>query len=606
MSTAVEATPAFIGGGTAGRGDSNVLAAANSGFHRPGLDHGRAPSLSMRHTIHDKLAVATQPAFLSFRAALHRNGDDCVLLSEEVTEQRLSSTSALESSVSRSLVITPSRLYLIRMPSRVLFAPCSVGACFALSDLARMCVAQSTGIHITFQFINGVVAVQCQTQREAQAILDVIFSATGIAAEALTLDEEEAARLGSTHFARPMRRLNVATLPAMHGGVGEASGSGSLRRMAPSQVHVDVSDTSVVGGAEGALRRLLTGQQHSSQDGARLPGPYDDRDTQTESVRHVDMGISCSPTTVPGLMVDRSTSPIRLHGVLLRSSEDAGGAGSVSHHRSAASAGHSSGSAAHRTQSPRSSGRTVSKGRSPNSSDPFSMRRDVGVEAEETESDRGSSTATSDFDPSTDIWRSLQGGAASSGRRSGGAKMHGASPPPAVSRIGSTVGFGKPSHGGSGSGVNDEKGSSRPASPTNNRQPQSLSSPVVGGGANDPAPAGGAVPQTSLPLSTPPGHATSRAAAATTGETSANHQTSAAAPSMQRHAQPSLDGFLGVLSGYAGAIQSRGIDAVGKLLELDDGAIDRLLDEVGVVKQGHRMLMHSKVALGRQQLRRNH
>jgi len=61
-----------------------------------------------------------------------------------------------------------------------------------------------------------------------------------------------------------------------------------------------------------------------------------------------------------------------------------------------------------------------------------------------------------------------------------------------------------------------------------------------------------------------------------------------------------LDSFLGVLSGFSSSLASKGFDQPAKLSALSEAELDKLMDEIGMQKEGHRIMLHSKVALLRQ------
>ncbi|CUG06133.1 Hypothetical protein, putative [Bodo saltans] len=173
--------------------------------------HGRSPTLQLRHTIDDKLMIATHNAFLSLRAMFHRNLDNMILLSEEVHERKLNRRS--ETLNSKSFVITNKHVYLLGLPGRELFTPASLGACFQISELSRICSASESCI-IILQFVNGVIAIQAASEHSANRIAEVLFSASGVSLEQISVNEMETAGVGSSHFSRDTIKYSVSV--ALH------------------------------------------------------------------------------------------------------------------------------------------------------------------------------------------------------------------------------------------------------------------------------------------------------------------------------------------------------------------------------------------------------
>jgi hypothetical protein len=261
--------------------DSRVAQWATTG-------HGRSPTLQLRHTIDDKLMIATHNAFLSLRAMLHRNHDSMILLSEEVHERKLSKRS--EPWNSRSFVITNKHVYLLGLPGRELFTPASLGGCFQISELSRICSA-SESCHIIIQFVNGVIVLEAATEQSTNRIVEVLFSASGVTHEQIAHTEIEAAGVGSSHFSRDNVKYQVSVAPST-----ASRNPGRISSRQSVGMGSDVSSR----GIDNVLRDILRGDE-DKQPLSR----HTVISTQTDPPQSCDVGSEAQPATE-----ERGTSPI--------------------------------------------------------------------------------------------------------------------------------------------------------------------------------------------------------------------------------------------------------------------------------------------------------
>jgi hypothetical protein len=448
--------------------------------------HGRSPTLQLRQTVDDKLMVATHNAFLSFRGLLHRNGDDMVLLSEEVQETKVQpvprGAQQQRQNISRSLVVTNRHVYLMSLPGRELFAPASVGGCFRMSELTRVCSVPESSYAI-LQFVNGVIAIQASSTSCAQRIADILFSASGVSREEIRGDDVDAAGAGAVYYARDSTRYAVSSVtPSV---ISQAT----TTRNKPSSRQSAVGMGSEISsrGIETVLRDIL---KSNDEDGAlQLAANVACQTDPPDVCDHgVDAQVPCE---------DRATSPITIFFGNQRQPEPRD-----RHHH-------------------------------------------------ETDSDRTGSTGNSDFD-SAEVWKSLR-------------------------RV-------PPTPYGS---LMKSKNSIRNPSP-------SLRSKTSMVRKEDETQASfkrrDASPSTPRHTNTNTNTMSAKAPFAETRDRGENEEAAASS---------SLEPFLGVLSVYIPGLIRCGIDTTSKLLALNEADIDRVLDDAGVAKQGHRLLMHSKLSLHR-------
>ncbi|CUG06135.1 Hypothetical protein, putative [Bodo saltans] len=252
--------------------------------------HGRSPTLQLRHTIDDKLMIATHNAFLSLRAMFHRNLDNMILLSEEVHERKLNRRS--ETLNSKSFVITNKHVYLLGLPGRELFTPASLGACFQISELSRICSASESCI-IILQFVNGVIAIQAASEHSANRIAEVLFSASGVSLEQISVNEMETAGVGSSHFSRDTIKYSVSVAPSTTSRNGKFS----------SRQSVGMSSDISSRGIDNVLRDILRGGEEDTP-----VTRHASVSTQTDRPDSRDIAIEVSPS-----IVERATSPIAMY-----------------------------------------------------------------------------------------------------------------------------------------------------------------------------------------------------------------------------------------------------------------------------------------------------
>jgi hypothetical protein len=160
------------------------VASGGIGDGREWRSVGKHPSLEMKHTVEDRLMIATNISYLPFRAFLHRSRDKIVCYSQMIREI----TSSGQNQSDRALVITDVHLYVIQMPSGAMFAPPSTGGCFALTDFSKMSLVTGTQ-HCLFQFVGATIAMRFSSAKDAQRCGNVIFSLTAVPVEAIAPNE---------------------------------------------------------------------------------------------------------------------------------------------------------------------------------------------------------------------------------------------------------------------------------------------------------------------------------------------------------------------------------------------------------------------------------
>jgi hypothetical protein len=449
---------------------------------QPFAGHGRSPTIEMRHTVDDKLLVATHAAFCSLRAMLHRNGDTIVLLSDVGKEVRLRGQS-----IPRGVVLTDCHVYVLSLPSNALFAPASSGGCFSLKEFARLCTVE-TSPHVVLQFVNGVVTLLFDNQEDVARIAQIVFSATGVVAEKISEEDLDLAQHGE-HYARSgSRRYAVSVAPST------VSKAQSRRESVPSVGASSLAGKRVLGSggasSEGSqsnapqvvetmLRHILGGRSGDYEKS------FPEVECQTDAWCGTDQAVAACPQTV-----ERGSSPVGFP-------EDA--------------------------------------------------------------ADQQSEASASDFDPA-DVWRSL--------------RANGGVPPskhadPAIKRTLTSQRFES-----SAAAV----GAAGPSG----------TSTATSGGAGTPQirPAGNNGLQRRMSFASK----------------TLQEEEDQAADEQQRAGQrlQQLEAFLGVLSSFLPQLQGRGIDCISKLVKMTDAEIEEVMDSVGMLKQGHRIMLVNKVALARQ------
>lgn len=249
--------------------------------------HGRSPSLQLRHTVDDKLMIATQPAFLSLRSMLHRNLDSMILLSEEVQEKKIRRRDV---STPKSFVITNKHVYIIGLPGKELFAPASLGGCFQTSELSRVCSVTGSP-HVILQFVNGVVALEASSVQASLRIVDVLFSASGVNCEFIEGSEFDNAAAGSSHFLRENIRFSISA---------PMNGSKSPTKVSSSRQSIGMGSEISSRGIDNVLRDILRGGEDEPQSARFVTVGV-----QTDTPQTLNIGVGAHP-----LCEERATSPI--------------------------------------------------------------------------------------------------------------------------------------------------------------------------------------------------------------------------------------------------------------------------------------------------------
>lgn len=476
--------------------------------------HGRSPTLEMRHTVDDKLQVATHTPFLPFRALLHRNNDKMVLYSEEVIETKLRPNSQQHTKVSRSFVVTDRHVYMMSMPAAGFFAGSSNGGCFALSEFSRMCTVEGTG-NCILQFVNGVIALQLNGVKDMQRLVDVMFSVTGVRADLITKEADDAVKASQAHFSRDTKKfVAVSAAPS----VAASSIGAKSRTTNKSLVSVGSEVTSAAGTIDNVLRQILEG--NNAGDVSKL-FPEVGCQTEERPVSHANVG------THSHSFEDRSCSPIVMFQTLMHS-----------------------------------------RGGGP---------MDGGVGREDSE--RSGSTATnSEFDVG-EVWKSLKRSTTAlssfsnqaASQRNMTQRNH--SPSPAAMAAG---------------GRQSSPHQSSKLTAQRFQQPPAAAKDIMEGDASP---------------STPTSHNATRQR----GKDDPKGEIQGAAPKegdgteAKGDGTEALDSFLGVLSLYSPQLIKCGCGSVAKLMKLSEEEIDDIMDKAGIVKQGHRMLLFSKLAVAKQQ-----
>ena len=261
------------------------------------VGHGRSPSIEMRHTVDDKLLVGTHASFCSFRALMHRNGDTIVLLSDVGNEVRVRGPS-----IPRGVVITDCHVYVMSLPSNVLFAPASAGGCFSMKEFSRLCTVETTP-HAVLQFVNGVVTLVFNSLEDVARLGEVVYSATGVRSEKITEEDLEVAQNGQ-HYAREGKRYAVSIAPSAASKASKRESVPSIGTSTIAGKRVTGSGASEAGSSspqvvETMLRHILGGRSGDYEKN------FPDEMCQTDPWRGIDASVAVCPQTV-----DRGSSPV--------------------------------------------------------------------------------------------------------------------------------------------------------------------------------------------------------------------------------------------------------------------------------------------------------
>jgi hypothetical protein len=507
--------------------------------------HGRSPTLEMRHTVDDRLMIATHSSFLPFRAMLHRNKDSTILFSEEVLEGRRNGET-----VSRSFVVTDQHVYMMTMPGRAFFSPPSCGGCFALSQFTRTTIASVSvasdpssssslysgkepsssssvaAVFVVLQFVNGVISIRATSLQEARRIGSVMYSATGVQPELLEGSEDALNVVAQPRANAPYhtganqpKHYAASIAPSVAPSTATRAGGAApmLRVGSPTgSTAPSVTTTAINQVLQSLLPQSAASAVSTAADGGggstATAGITRSIHTQTMPLATADA--QCGPSTHPASRVaDRCLSPILISPEL-------------------------------RQRGPPS---------------PSQLLLDAPMERSPSRTTNASSTTEASEFEGADVWKSLK--RATTAMKS---TMSGALPSKRTN-----------SDGRSAAGV-----VTSPVLQNNNSS--RLSSPSPGAPAGATAP-----PAVRLPVSLQQQQSPSPVATRT--------------PMSASSATPqSLETFLGVLATYMPKLQQLGIDSMAALAGIPESSLPTLMDRAGITKQGHRMLLTSKVTLARQ------
>jgi hypothetical protein len=470
---------------------------------------GKHPLLELRHTVEDRLLIATHVTFLGLRAMLHRNGDAVVLFSDTIDEPRTQGNAVGAGTLARPpdrlLVLTDKHLYVVGSPSVAIFAPAAAGSCYALSEFARMAVISNANSAV-IQFVGGIVAARFSSRKDCERCAAAVYGATGVPADQLSAQELDA--LQQRHaFGSSMKisRFVMQTLRDAQETASDASGTATTNATsgtAGGRKRVLRNDNgAVTTSVDNMLRFVLDNETELAQFDAGFPTVAVQATCDTD-----DVGVSARPD-----MVDAATSPVDF-----ALDAGAGGVGGLNT----------------RTYARR-----------------FDFDGDGG------DGDDGG-------DVGDTLWSSLRGAASqprvrpSAGAR-GGARESGGSAKPSADpfRAG----------GDPWSFANHSLSGPRQATPKSDdavrRFPAAAAAAAAVGGAAS---------------------AANAAAAAAGGEAAA------------------FDAWLGVLSVYRAAMEEHGITSANRLLRIPPGpSWEAFLDECGITRAGHRVLLTTKAAAAR-------
>lgn len=273
---------------------------------------GKHPLLELRHTIEDRLLVATHISFLGLRAMMHRNNDRTVLFSDTIDEPKTAGNAVGQGPLSRPpdrlLILTDKHLYVVSSPSTAFFSPSSSGSCYSLSEFSRMAVITNANSAL-MQFVGGIVAARFTSKRDCERCATAMYTATGIATETLTAEE-----LGLLHQRRSfgnstkLARFVSQTVRDAHSAetssnvAGSEAGSGSVTPSVHNKGRriLRNDNGSVTNTVDNMLRFVLDGDSELGQYDAGFP----DAGVQA-SCSMGTMAVQAKPETC-----DASTSPM--------------------------------------------------------------------------------------------------------------------------------------------------------------------------------------------------------------------------------------------------------------------------------------------------------
>jgi hypothetical protein len=152
----------------------------------------------MKHTVEDRVMVASNVAYMPLRAFMHHQRDKIVCYSQVIREI----TTAGQLQADRVLVITDKHLYVVQMPGTAIFSPPTSGGVFSLTDFSKMSLVVGTQ-HCIFQFVGATIAMRFTSAKDAERCGNVIYSLTAIQVESIS-----PAELGSLHARRVLGAPN--------------------------------------------------------------------------------------------------------------------------------------------------------------------------------------------------------------------------------------------------------------------------------------------------------------------------------------------------------------------------------------------------------------
>jgi hypothetical protein len=270
---------------------------------------GKHPLLELKHTVEDRLLVATHISFLGLRAMLHRNGDQTVLFSDTIDEPKTQGNAVgggpLSRPPDRILVLTDRHLYVVSSPSTAIFAPSSSGSCYPLSEFSRMAVISNASAAV-IQFVGGIVAARFSSKRDCDRCATAVYTATGVATETLTAEELEQLhqRRGFGNSAKLSRFVSQTVRDAYE--TSSAAGGSDAGTASTSAAHqhkrriLRNDNGSVTNTVDNMLRFVLDGESELGVYDAGFPDAGVQATCDTD-----DMCVQAKPD-----MKDASTSPM--------------------------------------------------------------------------------------------------------------------------------------------------------------------------------------------------------------------------------------------------------------------------------------------------------
>ena len=569
--------PLRMGSAAAGLNDDTLVSKLGmaGGVSTSWTTLGRHPMLELRHTVDDRLMLATQPSFLALRAFFHRRGDTAVVFSDVVRDMGGStkkpgshapdfqaafggSTNGMAtggaSGMDRAFVVTDRNFYIISLPRSALFAPPANGSVYSVKEFAKMCTFVGS-THCMLQFVGGMLLLQLASKKDLDRCSQAVFTVTGVPAEPIQVSDLTAGgrrmigalgtMLGPEAAAGALESIGSAIADGTESVTSSGAPigpSGGGHNGFQNNSSISRHDSDRAGGtplAHGkSFKRQGTGLHRTPTAGAlRANGPgamgnstvdtmlrfiLDGGDTASQSAYESmfpEIGVQCVPmaTSVATQTVvqtsDATTSPVKK-------------ALPAAHGGSQGAAG----------------GRLLGRGLS-----------------EETASE----SDASDFD-TAELWRSLRERSVSNvgGISRGLSGIHGQMNAPR--RQGSTVG-----------------GSASASSPFR-----------AGPSARDRAVSSMTAATTSSSVEAYPyEEAYHTAAAAVTTTTPPSAAGGVAALGNPQ----SFDAWLGILAQYKDGLLRVGVDSISAASRLDGGELERAMDAAGMTRPGHRVLFASKI-----------